>query len=116
MVRKVAWGMQDPIAQDWYLNNQEVFDALTFKEYMAKVRDYWLPTDWSDTIRQKMLGSVQGQQPFGEWAVDIQSQNMLLCDTIPHLDDINILYHLESHMHPDLAANYYAENVIEEDL
>ncbi|KAG1804740.1 uncharacterized protein HD556DRAFT_1226393, partial [Suillus plorans] len=115
-VKKVAWGMQDPIVQDWYLNNQEEFDALSFKDYLGEVRDYWLPTDWSDSVRRKMLASVQGQRPFSEWAVDIQSQNTLLRDTASHLDDVNLLYHLESHMNPELAGDYYAENIAETEL
>jgi hypothetical protein len=84
-VKKVAWGMQDSIVQDWYQNNQEVFDAMTFKNFMSEVRTYWLPTDWSDTVRRRMLASVQGQRPFGEWAIDIQSQNTLLRGTPSHL-------------------------------
>ncbi|KAG1781465.1 hypothetical protein EV702DRAFT_1192955 [Suillus placidus] len=115
-VKKIAWGMQDPIVQDWYLNNQAKFDALTFKEYIAEVRTYWLPTDWADAVHRKMLASVQGQRPFAEWAVDVQSQNTLLHDTTSHLDDKNILYHLKSHMNTDLAADYYAENVTETEL
>ncbi|KAG1810476.1 uncharacterized protein HD556DRAFT_1223852, partial [Suillus plorans] len=115
-VKKIAWGMQDPIVQDWYLNNQEEFDALTFREFVTHIHEYWLPTNWADTVRRKMLSSVQGQRPFSEWAVDIQSQNTLLRDTASHLDDVNLLYHLESHMNSDLAADYYAENIAEEDI
>lgn len=112
-VKKVAWGMQDPIVQDWYLNDQAKFDALTFAEYMKEVRTYWLPTDWVDTVCRKMLASVQGQRPFSEWAIDIQSQNTLLRGTTSHLDDKNLLYHLEAHMNSDLAADYHAEGISE---
>lgn len=112
-VKKVAWGMQDPIVKDWYLNDQAKLDALTFAEYMKEVRMYWLPTDWADTVRRKMLASIQGQRPFSEWAVDVQSQNTLLRGTTSHLDDKNLLYHLEAHMNNDLAANYHAEGISE---
>ncbi|KAG2347974.1 hypothetical protein BDR05DRAFT_996297 [Suillus weaverae] len=92
-VRKVAWGMQDPIIQDWYLNDQEHMDKLTFKEYLA-----------------------EGQYPFKEWAVKIQSQNTLLRGTTSHLDDVNLLYHLKLHMNSDLTVDYYAEEIMEKVL
>ncbi|KAG1839529.1 hypothetical protein F4604DRAFT_1599551, partial [Suillus subluteus] len=116
MVKKIAWGMQDPRIQDWYSTNQEEIDAMTFKEYMAEVRSIWLPLGWADTVRRKMLASTQGQRPFSEWVIDVQSQNTLLRGTASHLPDVNILYHLESHMNAELAADYHAENVVEEDL
>jgi hypothetical protein len=116
MVGKVAWGMQDPHIQDWYLTNQDEIDLLAFKEYMAEVCKIWLPTGWADTVRRKMLASSQGQHPFSEWAIDIQSQNTLLRGTTSHLTDVHILYHLESHLNADLATDYHAERIIEKNL
>ncbi|KAG2341963.1 hypothetical protein BDR05DRAFT_1029194, partial [Suillus weaverae] len=91
-------------------------DLMTFKEYMAEVCTVWLPIGWADTVQRKMLASMQGQRAFSEWAIDVQSQNTLFRGTTSHLADINILYHLESHMNVDLAADYHAENIVEEDL
>ncbi|KAG1785106.1 uncharacterized protein HD556DRAFT_1451069 [Suillus plorans] len=116
MVKKVAWGMQEPVMQDWYSNNQARLDALTFKDYMAEVCSYWLPSGWADSVRRKMLASMQGQQPFHEWAVNFQGQNTLLRGTLSHLKDDSILYHLEAHMNSDLAADYQAENITETKL
>ncbi|KIK36858.1 hypothetical protein CY34DRAFT_93677, partial [Suillus luteus UH-Slu-Lm8-n1] len=116
MVKKVAWGMQDPRIQDWYLVNRKEIDELTFDEYMAEVRRVWLPTGWADTVRRKMLASTQGQRSFMEWAIDVQSQNTILRGTPSHLADANILYHLEAHLNADLAADYQAENIVEDDL
>jgi len=116
MVGKVAWGMQDPWIQDWYLTNQEEIDVLSFKEYMAKVQKIWLPISWADTVCCKMLASNQGQHPFSEWAINVQSQNMLLRGTTWHLTDVNILYHLESHIKANLATDYHTEHVDETNL
>lgn len=116
MVKKVAWGMQEPIIQDWYLNDQDRFNKLSFAEYLKEVRDHWLPTDWEDTVRQKMLSSTQGQRPFYDWAVEILSKNTLLRDTPSHFKDINLKYHLESHMNPHLGAEYRDERITETDL
>ncbi|KAG2144235.1 hypothetical protein DEU56DRAFT_910589 [Suillus clintonianus] len=116
MVKKVAWGMQEPIIQDWYLNDQDRLNALSFTDYIKEVRSYWLPADWADAVRQKMLSSTQGSKPFNEWAVEVQSKNTLLRDTPSHLNDTNLQYHLESHMHPDLTAEYRTEQITEKDL
>ncbi|KAG2114690.1 uncharacterized protein F5147DRAFT_570230 [Suillus discolor] len=116
MVKKIAWGMQDPWIQDWYLTNQEEIDAITFKEYMTEVCNIWLPLGWADIVRHKMLASMQGQHPFNEWAINVQSQNTLLHGTTSHLPDVNILYHLKSHMNAELATDYHTESVEEEDL
>ncbi|KAG1789418.1 uncharacterized protein HD556DRAFT_1447033 [Suillus plorans] len=116
MVKKVAWGMQEPIIQDWYLNDQDRFNKLSFADYIKEVHAYWLPADWADSVRQKMLSSTQGQKPFNEWAVEVQSKNTLLRDSTLHLNDTNLKYHLESHMHPDLAAEYRTEQITETNL
>ncbi|KAG2065369.1 hypothetical protein BDR04DRAFT_1121922 [Suillus decipiens] len=39
-------------------------------EYMTEFRVYWLPSDWADVMRQKLLTSNQGNKPFNKWAVE----------------------------------------------
>ncbi|KAG2078260.1 hypothetical protein BDR04DRAFT_1088024 [Suillus decipiens] len=115
-VKKVARGMQDPRIQNWYLTNKEEIDALSFREYMIEIRSTWLPLGWEGILRRKMLSSTQGQCPFQQWAIDVQRQNILLRGTPSHLADINILFHLESRMNVDLAADYDAGNIAKDDL
>ncbi|KIK41443.1 hypothetical protein CY34DRAFT_85364, partial [Suillus luteus UH-Slu-Lm8-n1] len=112
-VGKVAWGMQEPSIQDWYLNDQDRMDLLTFPEYMAEFCAYWLPSDWDDVTRQKLLSSCQGDKPFSEWAVEVQSLNSLLRGTPSQLTELSIRHHLEAHMLPDLRTEYRAEKVKE---
>jgi len=50
-VGMVVWGMQEPTIQEWYLNDQDRMDKLSFNEYMAEVRAYWPPSDWADITR-----------------------------------------------------------------
>ncbi|KAG1854083.1 hypothetical protein C8R48DRAFT_610217 [Suillus tomentosus] len=50
-VGKVAWGMQEPPVQEWYLNDQDRLNRLTLEAYMKEVRAYWLPSDWADVTR-----------------------------------------------------------------
>ncbi|KIK43352.1 hypothetical protein CY34DRAFT_40541, partial [Suillus luteus UH-Slu-Lm8-n1] len=101
---------------DWYLNDQDRFNSLSFADYIKEVRDYWLPSDWENTVRQDMLSSTQGQRSFIEWAVEIQSKNTLLRDTDSYFTDVYLKYHLESHMNPTLRAEYRDERITETDL
>lgn len=110
-VGKVAWGMQEPTVQEWYIVDQERLDKLTFDAYMAEVRAYWLPTDWADTTRQKMLSSFQGNKTFNDWAIEIQGQNALLRGTPSHMTELALRHHLEAHMQPDLRIEYRSENI-----
>ncbi|KAG2746933.1 hypothetical protein P692DRAFT_20781250, partial [Suillus brevipes Sb2] len=112
-VGKVAWGMQEPSVQEWYLNDQDRMDKLKFNEYMSEVRAYWLPWDWADTTRQKLLSSSQGSKAFSDWAVEVQTLNALLRGTTSHLTELNLRYHLEAHMQDDLRTEYRTENVKE---
>ena len=116
-VKKVAWNLQDPRVQDWYSNDCERLNALTFSAFMKEVQSYWLCSDWATIVRQRLLLSTQGDKPFHVWAAETQSQNDLLRGDPSHLSDEAIRYHLESHMHPDLMADYRSVKVDkEEDL
>ncbi|KAG1718917.1 hypothetical protein EDD22DRAFT_792022, partial [Suillus occidentalis] len=110
-VGKVAWGMQEPAIQEWYLNDQERMDKLTFDAYIAEVRAYWLPWDWADSTRQKLLSSVQGNKAFSDWAVEVQSLNAILRGTESQLTELQLRFHLKAHMHADLRTKYRTENV-----
>ncbi|KAG1802447.1 uncharacterized protein BJ212DRAFT_1304812 [Suillus subaureus] len=103
-VGKVVWGMQEPSIQELYLNDQECINRLTFEDYMAEVHIYWLPLDWANITHHKMLSLNQGDKPFNEWAVEVQTLNTLLHGTTLHLSETDLHYHLEAHMHADLKV------------
>jgi len=63
-VGRVAWNLQDPRVQDWYVNDSERLNALTFAAFMLEVCSYWLPSDWATMVRQKLLLSTQGDKAF----------------------------------------------------
>ncbi len=77
-VGRIAWGIQDPHIQSWYMANQEQINNMSFSRYMAELCQVWLPSDWERTLRGKVLSTKQGEQTFWEWVVDIQNVNMLL--------------------------------------
>ncbi|KIO00253.1 hypothetical protein M404DRAFT_153059, partial [Pisolithus tinctorius Marx 270] len=105
-VAKVVGHLLDPRVQDWISNNGDQLTALTFAEFMDEVSTYWLPSDWAEAIQQKMLSSTQGNKAFHLWAVEVESLNVLLQGSEFHLTEDHLHFHLESHMHPDLTAEY----------
>lgn len=46
----VAWNLLDMHIQDWYGNNSDRFDAMNFKDFIAKVCKAWLPVDWDSVL------------------------------------------------------------------
>ncbi|KAF9226046.1 hypothetical protein BS17DRAFT_806992 [Gyrodon lividus] len=115
-VQKIALNLQDPRIQDWYLNDYDRIDKLTFSAFMEEVRSCWLPSDWAAITRQKMLASTQGNKAFSEWAIDVQTQNTILRGTTSHLTDASLKYYLEAHIHPNLACEYRAMEYSTEDV
>ncbi|KAF9225579.1 hypothetical protein BS17DRAFT_878973 [Gyrodon lividus] len=95
-VQKIAWNLQDPHIQDWYINDYDRIDKLTFSAF---------------------IGSpiLLGNKAFSEWAIDVRTQNTILHGTTSHLTDASLKYHLEAHMHPDLTCKYRATEYSTED-
>ncbi|KAL4070181.1 hypothetical protein V8B97DRAFT_2024186 [Scleroderma yunnanense] len=116
-VGKIAWNLQDVHVCDWYNHDCDHLNSLTFEDFMKEVQSYWLLSDWVAWVCQKMLALTQGDKAFHVWAAVVQSQNVLLQGDKSHLSDDSLCYHLESHMHIDLIADYHSANVtVEKDL
>ena len=105
-VTNVAWNLQDLHVQDWYSNDTDYLNGLSFDAFMSEVCKTWLPSDWDTTLRQHMLGSTQGSHSFHKWAVNLQSQNTMLCSTTSHLNVKALKFHLKVHMYPNLLHKY----------
>ena len=113
-VGKVAWNLQDSRVQDWYSNECDRFNALTFAEFIKEVRSYWLSSNWADIVRQKVLSSTQGDKAFCVWAAEVQNRNVLLRGELSRLPEEQLRFHLESRMHLDVLAEYRVAQISEE--
>jgi hypothetical protein len=71
-VRKVAWNLQGPQIQDWYINDDDCLNDLSFMDFIMEVRSCWLPSNWVALTRQKMLSSMQDSHPFPQHPVTAQ--------------------------------------------
>ena len=71
---------------------------------MIKFRACWLPNDWEQTVRSKILSArlYPKKQKFEDWASSIQSLNVSLRGTDSHLDDDRICLQLEAGLNEDL--------------
>jgi hypothetical protein len=99
----IARGLQDPLISDWYWMAHEMFDLLLFDEFMKEFRVKWLPNDWEQDIRRRVLGTKQAG-PCWEWAVKMRLLNTLLHGTATHLDDTSLLNQLKANLKLSLSC------------
>jgi len=114
-IARIAGGLQDPLISDWYWTAHEVFDVLSFNDFMKEFRLKWLPNDWEQDICCRVLGTKQASL-FWEWAVKIRSLNTLLCGMPTHLDNTSLLNQLEANLEPSLSRACDDERVNEDTL
>jgi hypothetical protein len=114
-VTHIAGGLQDPLLVDWYWTGQEVFDTLSFDDFMKELCNKWLPNDWEQDIRHRVLGMKQSGA-FWEWAVKMRSLNTLLRGTTTHPDDTALLNQLEVNLEPWLSHACDDERIKEDTL
>jgi hypothetical protein len=105
-VTRILGCFENDLVNDWVSVNREGFMTLTFPEFMTEFRARWLPHDWEQSIRSKIL-SVRlypKKHRFEEWAAYIQSLNVSLRGTASHLDDSRIRLQLEAGLDEDLQT------------
>ena len=73
---------------------------------MKEFRTCWLPHDWEQSLRSKILSAhlYLRKQKFEELAASIQSLNVSLRGTPLHLDNNCICLQLEAGLDEDLQA------------
>ncbi|KAH9927786.1 uncharacterized protein B0H18DRAFT_875288, partial [Fomitopsis serialis] len=78
-VAKVAFGFQDELIQDWYINDSENINAMTFPNFVNKIRSRYLPHEWEDDVSTVLLRMRQKEdERFADWVVAVEKQNRLL--------------------------------------
>ena len=105
-VSRILGCFENDLVNDWISVNRERFTTLTFPEFMTEFRARWLPHDWEQSIRSKILSArlYPKKQHFEEWAASIQSMNVSLRGTVSHLDDNRIRLQLEAGLDEDLQT------------
>ena len=78
-VSRILGCFKNDLVNDWISVNRNRFITLSFSEFMIKFRARWLPHDWEQTVRSKILSArlYPKKQKFEDWASSIQSLNGL---------------------------------------
>ena len=117
-VSRILGCFENDLVNDWISVNRERFTELSFKNFMTEFRSRWLPHDWEDLVRSKILSArlYPKKHRFEDWAAHIQSLNISLRGTPSHLDDARIRLQLEAGLDDDLrtAARDAKANAIAE--
>ena len=105
-VSRILGCFENDLVNDWISVNCERFTTLTFPEFMVEFRARWLPHDWEQSVRSKILSArlYPKKQKFEEWASYIQSLNVSLRGTPSHLDDNRIRLQLEAGLDEELQT------------
>ena len=108
-VRKVLSGLQDSHLQDWVDIDHERFLALSFTDFMVEFRTGYLPEDWEEVTRIELLGMIQEDQSFRDFAVKVQAKNSLLRHTTSYLDQEKLRHRIKSGMNQKLVLRCHLE-------
>ena len=103
-VTRILGCFENDLVNDWISVNRDQFTTLSFPDFMIEFRARWLPHDWEQTVRSKILSArlYPKKQKFEDWASSIQSLNVSLRGTNSHLDDDRIRLQLEAGLDEDL--------------
>jgi hypothetical protein len=102
-IRKILGSLQDSRLQDWIDIDHEHFLALSFVDFMVEFQTGYLPEDWEEVTCIELLGMIQEEQSFRDFAVRIQAKNSLLCNILSYLDQEKLCHHIKSGMNQKLT-------------
>ena len=103
-VTRILGCFENDLVNDWISVHRDRFTKLSFEVFMVEFHARWLPHDWEQDLRSKILSArlYPKKQCFEEWAAAIQSINISLRGTPSHLDDDHIRLQLEAGLDEDL--------------
>jgi hypothetical protein len=105
-VSRILGCFENDLINDWVSVNRERFTTLSFTDFMSEFRERWLPHDWEQSLRSKILSArlYPKKTRFEDWAASIQSLNVSLRGTPSHLDDDRIRLQLEAGLDEELQT------------
>ncbi|KAF8235814.1 hypothetical protein L208DRAFT_1255123, partial [Tricholoma matsutake] len=105
----IIYSFESEFMQSWIKSDSDRLIALSFSEFMLKVKCKWLPTDWEDELIQELI-TPQGDRDFYEWSISICKVNNELkaADSLQHIPDTQFPAHLITHLNPALCLAYCA--------
>ncbi|KAF8219191.1 hypothetical protein L208DRAFT_1554056 [Tricholoma matsutake] len=118
IVSYVAEGMFEPRLVAWYQADQTRIDALSLDRYLGELSQLVLEKNWVHNILETILSSLQGDQVFIDWKIEIENLNAILATSAlaKALTKAKLKNQLQSNLHPDLRLNISLEPVLATEL
>jgi hypothetical protein len=105
MIFKMMSCCQDTNQEDWFENNENTLNSLTFDDFFKQFAENFRDKDWEEKLRTELITSrLPIDKPFFSWATDCQTRNSLLKDTASFHDDKALIRLLQANMDDDLRA------------
>jgi hypothetical protein len=108
-VCKILAGLKDTRIQDWISVDRDRFLAMSFSDFMTEFRAGYLPEDWKEITCIELLGMLQNADAFWDFAVQVQTKNLLLRGTPSYLKETELCHRIESGMTQKLALRCHLE-------
>ena len=95
----------NPLIRDWITGKCTELAALLFPDFMKTFHKWWLPSNWEEVTKTKMLGScMEPDDKFENWVIKIQKLNIALRGTSSYCNDDQLHTHLALNLNSDLQS------------
>ena len=102
-VLRILNSFRDVHVRNWITTDRAALTALSFEDFMQRLHAEFLPPNWEDKVRSRILGSKMPRSDrFIHWARSLQAENYVLQGTTSHLTDVRLRDTLEANVDPDL--------------
>ncbi|KAG6806510.1 hypothetical protein H0H92_011067, partial [Tricholoma furcatifolium] len=107
-VRNVYTAFKDDRVRDWIATDRDKHLAMTFDEFVVALRTNFLPVDWEDTLRIRIMSAIfdPTRETFWVFANRLQKLNSLLRETPSHFKPAALREQLEAKMDAPLRQKY----------
>ncbi|KAG6824333.1 hypothetical protein H0H92_007167 [Tricholoma furcatifolium] len=112
-VRNVYTAFKDDCVRDWITTDRDKHLAMTFDEFVVALRTNFLPVDWEDTLRIRIMSAIfdPTRETFWVFANRLQKLNSLLRETPSHFKPAALREQLEAKMDAPLRQKYIEEKL-----
>ena len=102
----------NPLIHDWITRKRLELSALKFPDFMKAMWKQWLPSNWEEATKTKMLSShlELDKEKFENWVMKIQKLNVALRGTTSYCDDDKLSAQLTLILDPEPCSKVSKTN------
>ncbi|KAJ8481084.1 hypothetical protein ONZ51_g6252 [Trametes cubensis] len=76
-VIKVTNGIANEVVRDWYLNDYDRYDAMSWTDFLEALRARFLPKGWASAIRSQIIAAKQTpDQSFDDFVLEVEHDGL----------------------------------------